>query len=271
MTPATSHPPSILVVPSLAGVPHAFTTRVGGVSAPPFASLNFGNPMQLPEGVARDPAANIDENFRRALAAIDAPARRVQQVFQIHGCAVKVYRQGDAPRERHDGVERDHKADAIVTDDPTRVLAIRVADCAPVLLADARGRIVGAAHAGWRGVVLGVVPAAIHAMRHLGAQHIHAAIGPCIGPAAFEVGPEVVAEFAPRWPHSVRQHPNAEAHAQGKAMIDIALALTQQLHDAGVTSVESVGRCTFSEPNAFFSHRRDQGVTGRMVGVIGPN
>ena len=262
--------PGLIVAANLRGVPHGFSTRVGGVSAGAFESLNFGNPMELPAGVARDPVANIDENFRRVLAALEAPRRRVQQVYQIHGAAVKVYRAGDALREAHPDGERDHKADAMVTDDPSRLLAVRVADCAPVLLADGSGRVVAAVHAGWRGVVLGVATAAVSAMRELGATGIRAAIGPCIGPDAFEVGPEVVAEFAARWARAVRPHPDAAASAQGKAMVDIALALTRQLLEAGVESVEAAGRCTFSEPEAFFSHRRDKGVTGRMVAVIGP-
>ncbi|MFA6044498.1 MAG: peptidoglycan editing factor PgeF [Phycisphaerales bacterium] len=262
-------PPHLIFARNLHGIPHGFSTRVGGVSAGPFASLNFGNPMELPTGTARDPAANIDENFRRVLAALETPQRRVQQVYQIHSAVVKVYRAGDPPREAHPDGERDHKADAMVTDDPTRLLAVRVADCAPVLLADVSGRVVAAVHAGWRGVVLGVAPAAVAAMRELGAANIRAAIGPCIGPDAFEVGPEVVAEFASRWPGAVRQHMDAAAHAQGKAMVDIAHALSHQLREAGVESVECVGRCTFSEPEAFFSHRRENGVTGRMVGVIG--
>lgn len=262
-------PPGLILAGGLSGVPHGFSTRVGGVSATPFGSLNFGNPMDLPVGVARDRIENIDENFQRVLRALEVPRRSVQQVFQIHSAVVKVYRPGDPPRETHPDGERDHKADAMVTDDPTRLLAVRVADCAPVLMADDTGRIVAAVHAGWRGVVLGVAPASVSAMRELGATRIHAAIGPCIGPDAFEVGPEVVAQFASRWPDAVRQHPDATARAQGKAMIDIARALTRQLHDAGVNSVEGISRCTFSEPEAFFSHRRDKGVTGRMVGVIG--
>lgn len=251
----------------MSGVPHAFTTRIGGVSSGPFASLNFGNPMELPPGVSRDSAANIDENFRRVLEAIHTPGRLIQQVYQVHGAAVRVYRAGDAAREATPQGEFDHKADAMVTDDPRRVLAVRVADCVPVLLASGDGRVVGAVHAGWRGVVLGVLPAAVEAMRGLGAQGIRAAIGPCIGPTRFEVGPEVVAEFAPRWPDAVREHPEA---VPGKALIDLALALRDQLSGAEVSSVDTIQRCTASEPEWFFSHRRDQGITGRMVGVIGP-
>ncbi|MBI1189297.1 MAG: peptidoglycan editing factor PgeF [Tepidisphaera sp.] len=251
----------------LAQVPHAFSTRVGGVSAGPFASLNFGNPMELPPGVARDPVENINVNFRRVLEVIGVPERRVQQVYQVHGCAVRVYRAGDAPREWTPQGEFDHKADAMVTDDPGRVLAVRVADCVPVLLASGDGRVVGAVHAGWRGVVLGVLPAAVEAMLSLGARDIRAAIGPCIGPTRFEVGPEVVAEFAPRWPGAVREHPEG---VPGKAMIDLALALRDQLAEVEVSSVDAIQRCTASEPEWFFSHRRDRGITGRMVGVIGP-
>ena len=259
--------PGLIHAATLAQVPHAFSTRVGGVSSGPFESLNFGNPMDLPPGVARDPVENIAENFRRVLVEIGTPDRLIQQVYQIHGCAVRVYRAGDAPREAHPEGERDHKADAMVTDDPRRLLAVRVADCVPILLACGTGRVVAAVHAGWRGVVLGVLPAAVAAMRSLGAADIHAAIGPCIGPTKFEVGPEVVAEFEARWPEAVRPHPQG---VPGKAMIDLAWALRAQLAAADVGKVETIGRCTASEPEVFFSHRRDRGITGRMIGAIGP-
>jgi YfiH family protein len=270
------------LIPAPSGaVPAAFSTRIGGVSQSPFDSLNFGNPGELPPGVTRDPKENIVANFRTLLAALgarngcDLNARELVQVHQVHGAAVHVVRatesgpsSADAPAIEWGTV----KADAIVTDDASCVLAVRVADCAPILAWSACGRVVAAVHAGWRGVVSGVLPEAIGAIRTLLAARgtaetpIEACVGPCISAEHFEIGPEVVAEFerafGARAPISRRQ-PSGKAHA------DIAGALLMQCEAAGVRAT-SLGRCTVGEPGLFFSHRRDRGITGRMVGVIGP-
>lgn len=261
---------SFLRAANLARVPHAFTTRRGGVSAAPFDSLNFGNPGELPAGVARDPRANIEANFALVCGALGVERRRIVQVHQVHERAVLTHRAGDAGPAIDWGSVR---ADAIVTDDPGVVAAVRVADCAPILIASADGRVVAAIHAGWRGVVAGVVGTALEALLALGArQPLHAAIGPCIGPASFEVGPEVVRAFHEAFGADapVRAHPDAQAAADGKALVDLNAAIERQLRAAGVESIADLGRCTASEPAEFFSHRRDRGVTGRMIGVIGP-
>ncbi|MDX2130770.1 MAG: polyphenol oxidase family protein [Planctomycetota bacterium] len=246
-------------------VPHAFTTRVGGVSAGVFASLNFGNPMDL-AGEDRDPTSNIAENFRRVLVEVGAAGREVVQTYQVHGARAQVFRAGDPSRDAGTQGALDFKADALVTDDPARVLAVRVADCAPVLLASEDGRVVAAVHAGWRGVVAGVASEAVRAMHALGATSIIGAIGPCIGPDEFEVGPEVLAEFrrvfGPDAP--VRER------AGGKGDVDLKAALRTQLARAGVSELDVLPGCTAGEPARFFSHRRDKGVTGRMVGLVGP-
>lgn len=258
----------LLFSPALArvGVPHGFSTRVGGVSAGAFESLNFGNPGELPPGVARDPKANIEENFRRALAAAGCPGRRILQVLQVHGPDVHIHRPGAAGPPV---VWGDVKADALATDDPGVVLAVRIADCCPVLLASADGRAVAAVHAGWRGVVAGVLPRAIGALRALSDARIVAAIGPCISAEHFEVGAEVAAEFHAAFPgrsgRIVLPHP-----AAGKARIDLKLALALQLEAAGVADHDARPECTVARPDLFFSHRRDRGVSGRMVGLIGP-
>lgn len=249
-----------------AGVPHAFSTRAGGVSPAPFDSLNFGNPSELPPE-RRDPPEHLRENWARLLAAIGAGGRRVEQVHQVHSAAVRVVRAGEplltGPMP---------KADAIVTDEARAVVGVRTADCAPVLIASGDGRVVAAVHAGWRGVIDGAARAAVEAMRGLGAERLVAAVGPCISVEHFEVGPEVVAEFrrvfGARAP--VRSHPDAEAARAGQAHIDLKEALRLQLVEAGVTEVEVLPHCTVAEPGLFYSHRRDRGVTGRMVGVIGP-
>jgi polyphenol oxidase len=241
-----------------AGIPHAFSTRLGGVSIPPFDSLNFGQPA----GDVRDLAENIEENYRRLQSAIDAEGRRILKVHQIHGPCVLTARVGEP-------WENLKYADAIVADDPGALASVRIADCVPVLLAAADGRAVAAVHAGWRGVVAGVVPlAAIELRKIAGDVPILAAIGPCIGFDAFEVGPEVLAAFqtllgdqAP-----IRQAP------ENKGRVDLKRAITIQLERAGLpdSQIDCTDRCTFRDAGEFFSHRRDKGVTGRMVALIGP-
>ncbi|MCC6950309.1 MAG: laccase domain-containing protein [Phycisphaerales bacterium] len=248
-----------------AGVPHGFSERAGGVSRGVFSSLNFGNPMDL-SGDARDPVSHIEENFRRVLVAIGAPGREVVQVYQVHGAACRVFREGGPSRDLRPEGARDFRADALVTDDPSRVVAVRVADCAPVLIASSDGRVVAAVHAGWRGVIAGVVKAAAEAMRGLGGPAALAAVGPCISRDAFEVGPEVLAEFVRVFGDTapITERPD------GKGLVDLRECLRRQLVEAGVASPDALPGCTFGEPERFFSHRREKGLTGRMVGLIGP-
>lgn len=255
-------------------MPHAFSTRVGGVSGGDFSTLNFGNPGDLPSE-RRDPPSNISENWRRLKAALasahmDAPSRVLVEVHQVHGRDVQVF---SAASTREALAESRHtKADAIVTDHPAALAAVRVADCAPVLIASNDGEVVAAVHAGWRGTIANVVGAAVDAMRELRpnacARGLSAAIGPCIGAEAFEVGPDVVVEvervIAKPW---LWLRPG---QAQGKYMLDLKGVLRHQLAGAGVREVEVLSGCTFSRPEWFFSHRRDALRSGRMVGVIGP-
>lgn len=258
------------------GVPHAFSTRHGGVSSGMFTSLNFGNPGDLPAD-ERDPAANIRANWERLVSAIaagmpdsSAGGREIVEVHQVHGNAVVGVRAGAATPRDEQG--KDLKADALVTDDGARFVAVRVADCTPVLLASGDGRIVAAVHAGWRGVVGGVVVAAIREMGAIGASswEIAAAIGPCIGAAAFEVGPEVAAEFR-RVFGSATAHVRASG-ADGKSMVDLKGAIREQLMDAGLAAdrIDVLPHCTVRDAGDFYSHRREHGRTGRMVGMIGP-
>ena len=250
-------------------VPHGFSTRAGGVSPAPFASLNFGNPGDLAME-QRDPPENIGANWDLLLAAIGAEGREVVQVHQVHGDAVHVVRRG----ARAHANEETTKADAIVTDDPERVIAVRVADCCPVLFASADGRVAGAAHAGWRGVVSGVAVRTVGAMRVLmgkeGACAIHAVVGPCISYERFEVGPEVAAEFERVFGSGGFMRPSPGQESAGKVLVDLKECLRRQLVEVGVDRVEVLPHCTVGEPELFYSHRRDAGVTGRMVGVVGP-
>jgi YfiH family protein len=256
--------PLILTSPRLStlGVPHGFSTRIGGVSAGIFASLNLGNPSELP-AERRDPPSNIRANFGLILGSLGCGDRQLVEVHQVHSAGVHTVLAG-APS--HPG-DRDTKADAIVTDDPRRVLAVRVADCTPVLLSSADGRTVAAVHAGWRGVVSGVLPNTIGVMRDMDARGIVAAIGPCIGPDHFEVGEEVAAEFSRVFgesPGLIRRTPGRKPH------IDLKAALALQLRNAGITAVDISDACTYRDHDRFYSHRRDQGLTGRSAGLIGP-
>jgi YfiH family protein len=242
-------------------VPHGFSTRCGGVSEGIYESLNFGSPGDLPMD-DRDTAENIVRNFRRLLAVIGGSGRRVTEVHQVHGDAVDVVTR-DRPRAAD---AADPKADAVVTDDPSLIVVVRVADCLPLLLASSDGRVVAAVHAGWRGVLSGIVPNAVRGMIELGAKDIVGAIGPCISGEAFEVGEEVAAEFEkqfkpetlvvlrrPHWP---------------KPHIDLKRAVFLQLAASGAAGAQVLPNCTYSEPELFFSHRRSR-KTGRMAAVIG--
>jgi YfiH family protein len=240
-----------------AGVKHGFSTRIGGVSVGPFASLNLGNPS----GDVRDPWENVLENHRRLFQAIGITPRQRLSCHQVHGTTVQVFRGGDWPEPQPQG-------DAIITDDPTVVATVRVADCVPVLLSSRDGRLVAAVHAGWRGVVAGVLPEAVEAMVRLGTdpRDIFAAIGPSIGLGAFEVGPEVVAEFVAVFPEPALVH----GLPGGKSRLDLRAALVSSLRRCGVpeTQVDTTDRCTFRDADEFFSHRRERGITGRMSAVI---
>ncbi len=257
-TPVTT---PLLLQSSLLKCPHGFSTRNGGVSTGIFTSLNFGNPGDLLEG--RDSPANIRANFDRVLGAVDAADREIVQVHQVHGNLVHIVKAGHVV----DPQTPDIKADAIVTNDPRFIVAVRVADCAPILLESSDGAIVAAVHAGWRGAVSGVLSSAVQAMRDLGATEIHAAIGPCIGTAAFEVGPEVLVAFDMRFG---ADRGITAAQTGGKGTINLKRALEIELANAGVKHVETFANCTVNEPELFFSHRRDRGLTGRMIGFIGP-
>jgi hypothetical protein len=258
------------------GVPHGFSTRHGGRSVGMFATLNFGNPGDL-AAERRDPAGNINENWGRLCQAIGravpaaAPGlerREIVEVHQVHGAGVCVVRRGEPSARAATG--HDVRADAIVTDDPGRLAAVRVADCTPVLVSSGDGRIVAAVHAGWRGVVGGVVGTAIDAMRAMGAEpgKMAAAVGPCIGAGAFEVGPEVADEFRRVFgATTVHVRPRGD----GKAMVDLKGAIREQLLRAGVSAgrIDVLPHCTVRDAADFFSHRRERGMTGRMVGIIG--
>ena len=239
------------------GVPHAFSTRIGGVSPPPFDSLNLGNPSGCE---ARDDSERIRRNYRLLLRAAGCDGRELLAVHQVHGGTVAHVKRG----QPHNN---DTKADALVGDDPDRVLSVRVADCVPILLSTGDGTAVAAVHAGWRGVVAGVVLNALEVLRAHG-DHLVAAIGPSIGFDAFEVGAEVLAEFS----RLFGEHSPIRCQTGGKGRVDLRACVRRQLLSAGISEghIDQTDRCTYTNREEFFSHRRDNGISGRMAAVIGP-
>lgn len=244
--------PEFLTDPLLAPAPHGFFTRRGGVSRGPFAALNCSL------SGADDPAA-VAENRRRAARALGATPEALCSLFQVHGAQVAVVDAPIPPAARP-------QADALVTRRPGLVLGILTADCAPVLLLDAAAGVAGAAHAGWRGALAGVLEATVAAMVGLGARPaaIRAAIGPCIGPACYEVGPDLHAAVLAREAAAARFF--TPAPRPGHFLFDLPGYCAARLAAAGVGAVSLSGRCTFTEEERFFSHRRRVRAGGGPIG-----
>jgi len=242
----------------LAGVQHAFFTRRGGVSTGLFSSLNCGY------GSA-DAPENVRENRRRVALQFGLGEPDLQTVHQIHSTEVLTVAED---RWTSPGAP---KADALVTDRPGVALGVMAADCAPVLLADGGAGVIGAAHAGWKGALGGVVDTTIAAMEKLGArrERIKVAIGPCIGPTSYEVGPEFPAPFL------AQDQANSAffrtAARTGHFMFDLPGYLVHRIARFGVT-VAATGHDTLTATEDFFSYRRNtlQGVRdyGRGLSAI---
>jgi YfiH family protein len=226
---------------ALPGVRHAFFTREGGVSQGLYASLNAGI------GSGDDPA-NVAENRARMAKAVGVAPDRFLSVYQIHSPDVVVAENA----WRHDSRPR---ADAIVTKVPGLAVGVSTADCGPVLFADPQGRVIGAAHAGWRGALAGVLQATITAMEMLGAERsrIVAAVGPMISQLNYEVGSDVIEQFAAADPDNARFFASGR---EGHAQFDLPGFIVAQLAKSGVTQVENLGLCTYADPQRFYSFRR---------------
>jgi polyphenol oxidase len=235
----------MLQATSLATLPrirHAFFTRSGGVSQGVYASLNGGvGSNDGPEKVA--------ENRARMAAALGVKPDRLLTAYQIHSPDVVV---ADEPWTRED---RPH-ADAIVTRVPRLAIGVSTADCGPVLFADSEAGVIGAAHAGWRGALTGVIEATVAAMERLGADRgrIAAALGPTIRQPNYEVGPEFVERFLAADSGNSRFF--LPSHRHGHSMFDLAGYISERLGRAGVAQFEDLGLCTYAEPERFFSYRR---------------
>jgi polyphenol oxidase len=233
--------------PAPAGVRALSTHRGGGVSAPPYASLNLG-------GHVEDSPAAVAENRRRLAAAAELPAEPVW-LSQVHGATV-----ADLDAAQIVGLA---PADAAFTRRAGRVCAILTADCLAILLTSETGDLVAAAHAGWRGLAGGVIEATVRALTVPPATLL-AWLGPAIGPQNFEVGPEVREAL-------LQGDPGGQAafvlNTRGRFMADLPQLARRRLEAAGVGRIYGGGECTHADGEQYFSHRRD-GVTGRQASLI---
>ncbi len=235
-------------------VVHAFTTRVGGTSHPPFDALN------LSRGVGDTPAA-VAANRARVLEALGHVPDDHVDAAQVHGAEVA------EAAAAHRGTTID-RADGLVARDPNVVLAVHCADCVPLLFVDARRGAVAALHTGWRGTAAGAAQAAVKALRDMygtDPRDLIAAIGPAIGPCCYEVDAPVYDRFAP-WPWRDRVFAPARP---GHWRLDLWAANRCQLEAAGLSAgaIVSVDLCTADHRALFYSHRRD-GKTGHMAALI---
>jgi polyphenol oxidase len=246
--------------PLLAAIPglrHAFFSRDGGVSGGIYQSLNAGIG-------SKDDASNVAENRRRMAAELGVEPGRLLTAFQIHSPDVAVATGPWDPASRP-------RADAIVTEKENLAIGVSAADCGAVLLIDPGARVIGAAHAGWKGALGGVLENTVEAMVRLGAGRagIVAAIGPLIRQHSYEVGGEFVARFTQADPENARFF--VPASRDNHAMFDLAGFIRMRLENAGVLMIDDVGIDTYSDQR-FFSYRRSthrgEGDYGRHVHAI---
>ena len=226
----------------LARIRHGFFTRSGGVSQGVYASLNGGvGSNDVPDKVA--------ENRARMATALGVAPDRFLTPYQIHSPDVVV---ADQPWTH----ESRPRADAIVSRTPRLAIGVSTADCGPLLFADAEAGVIGAAHAGWRGALTGVIEAAVAAMEELGAERerMVAALGPTISQPNYEVGPEFVARFLAADAGNTRFF--VASPREDHAMFDLAGYIAARVQRAGIGKFEDLALCTFAEPKRFFSYRR---------------
>jgi YfiH family protein len=226
----------------LEGIRHAFFTRSGGVSQGVYTSLNGG------VGSKDDPA-HIAENRGRMARALGVAADRFLTPYQIHSPDVVV---ADKPWTAEDRP----RADALVTRAPKLAVGVSTADCGPLLFADERARVIGAAHAGWRGAFTGVIEATIAAMEKLGADraNIVVALGPTISQPNYEVGPEFIERFTASDAENGRYF--TPASRADHAMFDLNGYIASRVQRAGIVKFEDLGLCTYADPDRFYSFRR---------------
>jgi YfiH family protein len=243
---------------ALPGIAHGFFTRDGGVSDGLYASLNVGLG-------SRDLRDAVIENRARVARALGVEDRALAMPYQVHSPDVVVV---EEPWPHGEGPH----ADAVVTARAGLAVGVATADCGPILFADARGRAVGAAHAGWKGAIGGVIEATIAAMEGLGAvrSDIVAVLGPTISAEAYEVGPEFVERFVGEdGAHARFFRPSDRP---GHAMFDLPAFIVMRLERAGVGRAENLALCTYADEDRFFSYRRTthraEPDYGRLVSAI---
>jgi YfiH family protein len=226
----------------LSGARAVFSTRLGGVSEGPYEALN----VAVKSG---DEPDRVRENRHLLAAALGRNPADVVMGRQVHGAELRWHDRRQEPKVFADVVKSPDEADAQATTEPGLAPLVMVADCLPIALSGAGG--VAMAHGGWRGLAAGVVATAAERVR---AEE--AAIGPGIGPCCYEVGEEVLAEFA-----------DLEGVAVGR-MLDLTAVATRLLERAGVEEIDASGLCTSCNPELLFSHRRDGARTGRQAGIV---
>lgn len=235
------------------GLVHSVFTRLGGVSRGPYATLNVGN------GVGDDESA-VAENHTRIYSYLEIEASRVSTSFQVHGNRVAVVDRSDAGKPQGN-------TDGLVTAAPNLALFLRFADCQPILLFDPNRHAVGLVHAGWRGVAQAIARRAVETMHEeYGSrpEDLVVGLGPAIGPCCYVVGQDVAASMGyalPDWERVM----TAE---NGAWRFDLTGANAQQLQAAGVRQIERAEICTACRHDEFFSHRADNGLTGRFAVVV---
>ena len=243
----------ILTSDVLAPVRHGFFTRKGGASSGIFAGLNCG-------GGSSDQAEIVGINRARVAQAMESDA--LIGVHQVHSAQIAKITDPD---------QGGQKADGLVTNVPGLTLTILTADCQPVLFADAQAGVIGAAHAGWRGALDGVLEATVDAMVELGADrgHIRASIGPSISQRAYEVGPEFLDDFMAEDPENARFFANGQGD---RYQFDLPSFGLHRLRGAGIAEAHWTGHCTYSDPERFFSYRRSthagEADYGRLISAI---
>lgn len=244
---------------NLPGIAHGFFTRSGGVSEGIYASLNCGLG-------SKDDKALIAANRSRVATTLGARPGCLVSPWQIHSAsAIQV----DAPWPDD---ETRPKADGVVTATPGLAIGVLTADCTPILFADAEARVIGAAHAGWRGALGGIIEATVAAMEVLGARRgrMAAAVGPCIGPDAYEVGPEFEAEFIA----VDRDHGRffVRSCAAARPYFDLPGFVAARLRALGLGAVAATNLCTYRHPERFYSYRRathlKEADYGRQISAI---
>jgi YfiH family protein len=242
-----------------AGFSHGFFTRVGGCSDSNYATLNCSYSVG-------DDAARVTANLARIASSLNIRPEQLVSVSQVHGATVEVFNENDDVSSF-----RGRQADALLSRSSNHGLAVRTADCLPILVGCEKTGIAAAIHAGWRGIVAGVIGRTIETLLAQGCRResLVACVGPHIGPSAFEVSEEVAMTLQATCPDAPALH-----HVSGaNPHVALGVLAVAQLAQSGLrkTAIEDLGLCTYTNNEAFFSYRRDGAASGRQLSVIRPH